>query len=208
VSGICDEANISRPTFYAYFRHKKAMMLELCSRVLHSRLATVTSTSFEATDDFTKIVLANDAYMTVWANETAVLFEYTQLSNSDPDFARLRTEDLGPGEQRIENKLMRLMMRGAIPQRDPRALTLMLSSMAEGFCFRYFAKDKPLRQIRDEFPGILQLLTDAWYAIVYCTDPPAGYPFEQHRLEIVEGSDQRVRSVMTGSPVRPLTTRV
>lgn len=198
VGELCDAAGVSRPTFYANFSDKKAMMLALCQEALHARLTTVTKASARIKDDFAKIVLANDAYVTVWANDAPILCEYTSLAMYDEDFIRMRADDLGPGEQRIERKLRHLMLSGEIPRRDPRALTVVLSSLAEGFCFRYFSRDRQAFQVVHDFPSIVRLITETWYAAVYFREPPQDYPYHRHRLHPCEDGRQRWRSAMTG----------
>jgi AcrR family transcriptional regulator len=182
VMAVCEVAGVSRPTFYAYFQDRKHLMLELCERT-NAQLYRVGLAHTRASDtDFAKIVASNAAFVTVWARNAEVMVAYTPLAFVDPDFAAVRERYLKMGETRIEAKIRKLIETGEIPERDPRLLTQSLASMIEGFCLRYFSTDRAPEELEQEFPSILKALSEAWYAAVYCKEPPRDYPYEMYRL--------------------------
>src|SRR5690348_3656690 len=134
-------------------------------------------------DEYTRIVLANAAYLDVWARETKIIGEFFALSLVDPTIHKIYDRHRRRFEERIASRLGRLLMQERIPLADPKLLAATLSAMVEFFTFRFFATDEEVSRRNYRFEEAVRILSESWYRAVYGKLPPDDYPYERFRVE-------------------------
>src|SRR5690606_15099503 len=82
VDDVIRQAGVSRASFYFYFENKKHLLIHLASRVLEE-LYEVAGRHYPDRDQFSRIVLANIAYLDVWRRESAILGQFFAQSLVD-----------------------------------------------------------------------------------------------------------------------------
>ena len=175
-------ADVSRATFYFYFRNKHHLFVQVANDVMN-QMYEVAGRHYPDRDEFSRIVLANVAYLDVWARETKIVGEFFALSLIDAEIHRIYDQHRRRFEERIEGRLARLLNQGRIPPTDTKLLAATLSAMVEFFAFRFFATDEAVSKNNYRFDEAVRILSESWYRAVYGRTPPEGYPYEQHQLQ-------------------------
>jgi AcrR family transcriptional regulator len=174
-------AGVSRATFYFYFSNKKHLFIQLASAVMNE-LYEVAGRHYPDKDEYSRIVLANVAYLELWARETKIIGEFFALSLVDETVREIYDQLRRRFEERIEGRLKRLLAQGRIPETNTKLLAATLSAMVEFFAFRFFATDEAVSRRHFRFDEAVRILSESWYRAVYGKTPPDGYPYHHHRL--------------------------
>ena len=182
IDEIRRSAGVSRATFYFYFRNKTHLFIQLANAVM-DELYEVAGRHYPDKDEYTRIVLANVAYLEVWARETRIIGEFFALSLVDDTIRAIYDQHRRRFEQRIEGRLKRLVAQGRIPETNTRLLAATLSAMVEFFAFRFFATDEEVSRKHFRFDEAVRILSETWYRAVYGRMPPEGYPYHLHQPE-------------------------
>src|SRR5579884_2129214 len=125
-------AGVSRATFYFYFRNKQHLFIQLANAVM-DELYEVAGRHYPEKDEYTRIMLANAAYLGVWARETKIIGEFFALSLVDGTIRAIYDRHRRRFEERIEGRLARLRSQERIPPTDTKLLAATLSAMVEFF---------------------------------------------------------------------------
>lgn len=176
-------ADVSRATFYFYFRNKHHLFLQVANHVMN-QLYEVAGRHYPDKDEFSRVVLANVAYLEVWARETKIIGEFFALSLIDVETHRIYDQHRRRFEERIEGRLARLLNQGRIPPTDTKLLAATLSAMVEFFAFRFFATGEAVSKKNYRFDEAVQILSESWYRAVYGRTPPGDYPYKRHQLQL------------------------
>ena len=182
IDDIVKQAGVSRATFYFYFRNKQQLFIQVANAVMNE-MYEVAGRHYPNEDEYTRIVLANVAYLDVWARETKIIGQFFALSLVDPTIHEIYDRHRRRFEERIAGRLLRLIEQRRIPQADPKLLAATLSAMVEYFAFRFFATDEAVSCRTYDFDDAVRILSESWYRAVYGKLPPIDHPYERSRLE-------------------------
>jgi AcrR family transcriptional regulator len=182
IDDIRKSAGVSRATLYFYFRNKKHLFIQLANAVM-DELYDVAGQHYPDKDEYSRIVLANVAYLEIWARETKIIGEFFALSLVDETIREIYDQRRRRFEERIEARLKRLLVQGRIPETNTKLLAATLSAMVEFFAFRFFATDEEVSRRHFRFDEAVRILSESWYRAVYGRMPPEGYPYQQHRID-------------------------
>lgn len=171
VDDIRRAAGVSRATFYFYFRNKRHIFMKLADSVMNE-MYDVAGRHYPEKDEYSRIILANCAYLGVWARRTNIIGEFFALSLVDAEIREMYSRHRARFEDRIAGRLTRLMESSRIPPCDPVLLAAALSSMVEFFAFRFFATHEEVSVDRYSFNDAVALLSESWYRAVYGRTPP------------------------------------
>lgn len=171
VDDIRRAAGVSRATFYFYFRNKRHIFMKLADSVMNE-MYDVAGRHYPEKDEYSRIILANCAYLGVWARRTNIIGEFFALSLVDAEIREMYSRHRARFEDRIAGRLTRLMESNRIPPCDPVLLAAALSSMVEFFAFRFFATHEDISVDRYSFNDAVALLSESWYRAVYGRTPP------------------------------------
>jgi AcrR family transcriptional regulator len=171
VDDIRRAAGVSRATFYFYFRNKRHIFMKLSDSVMNE-MYEVAGRHYPEKDEYSRIILANIAYLSVWARRTKIVGEFFALSLVDGEIREIYGRHRRRFEDRIAGRLSRLMESNRIPPCDPVLLAAALSSMVEFFAFRFFATHEEVSVDRYAFNDAVALLSESWYRAVYGRTPP------------------------------------
>lgn len=127
-------------------------------------------------------MLANVAYLDVWARQTVILRGFFALALVDQTIHQIYDRCLRRFEDRIEGRLRRLLEQGRIPPTDTGLLAATLPAMVEFFTCRFFGTDEAVSRHSFRFDQAVRILSESWYRAVYGRVPPDGYIDERHRL--------------------------
>lgn len=177
VEEIRQRAGVARATFYAYFRNKKQAFIAAMDMVI-DELYTVAGLRSPNPDEYGRIVEGNANYLRTWARHRRVLAEWYALTLIDPDARAIYEENRQRFEDRIHNRIARLMERGRIPATDPRLLTSALMGLIESFVRRHLGAEATDAECHAIFPRAVEVVSECWYRMVYAKPAP-GYPYEQ-----------------------------
>lgn len=182
IDDMVKQAGVSRATFYFYFRNKQHLFIQVADTVMN-QMYEVAGKHYPNEDEYTRIVLANAAYLDVWARETQIIGEFFALSLVDKTIHAIYDRHRRRFEERIAGRLGRLLGQKRIPPADPELLAATLSAMVEFFAFRFFATDEVVSRRNYRFDEAVRILSESWYRAVYGKMPPADYPYDRFRLE-------------------------
>jgi hypothetical protein len=140
-------------------------------------------------DEFSRILLANIAYLKIWSKDSKIIGEFFALSLVDDTVRELYARQRKRFEERIEGRIRRLLEQNRIPATDPKLLAAALSAMVEFFAFRFFATGEEVSTANFEFQDAVRILSDSWYRAVYGRLPPEDYQYEQQQLPGVTAAD-------------------
>lgn len=171
VDDIRRAAGVSRATFYFYFRNKRHIFMKLSDSVMNE-MYEVAGRHYPERDEYSRIILANIAYLSLWARRTKIIGEFFALSLVDREIQEIYGRHRRRFEDRIAGRLSRLMESNRIPPCDPVLLAAALSSMVEFFAFRFFATHEEVSVDRYSFNDAVALLSESWYRAVYGRTPP------------------------------------
>ncbi|MGH2584696.1 MAG: TetR/AcrR family transcriptional regulator [Dehalococcoidia bacterium] len=171
VDDIRRAAGVSRATFYFYFRNKSHIFMKLSDSVMNE-MYEVAGQHYPEKDEYSRIILANIAYLSVWARRTKIIGEFFALSLVDGEIREIYSRHRRRFEDRIAGRLSRLVESNRIPPCDPVLLAAALSSMVEFFAFRFFATHEEISVERYSFNDAVALLSESWYRAVYGRTPP------------------------------------
>lgn len=171
VDDIRRAAGVSRATFYFYFRNKRHIFMKLSDSVMNE-MYEVAGRHYPEKDEYSRIILANCAYLGVWARQTKIIGEFFALSLVDTEISDIYSRHRRRFEDRIAGRLTRLMESNRIPPCNPLLLAAALSSMVEFFAFRFFATQEEVSVDRYSFNDAVALLSESWYRAVYGRTPP------------------------------------
>ncbi|GAB4325537.1 MAG: hypothetical protein Kow0010_08100 [Dehalococcoidia bacterium] len=179
VEEIRRRAGVARATFYAYFRSKQQAFIAAMDTVI-DELYTVAGLRSPNPDEYGRIVEGNANYLRAWARHRRVLAEWYALALIDPEAREIYEANRQRFEDRIHNRLCRLMERGRIPSTDPRLLTSALMGMIETFVRRHLGADATEADCHEIFPRAVEVVSECWYRMVYAKPAPA-YPYDELR---------------------------
>lgn len=182
VDDITKLAHVSRATFYFYFRNRQHLFVQLANTVM-DELYEVAGRHYPGKDEYSRIVLANVAYLDVWARESKILGEFFALSLVDDTIRAIYDRRRRRFEERIAGRLRRLTEQERIPPTDPKLLAATLSAMVEFFAFRFFATDEAVSRHNFRFDEAVRVLSESWYRAVYGKTPPEDVCYEDYRTE-------------------------
>lgn len=182
IDDIVKRAGVSRATFYFYFRNKQHLFIQVANSVMN-QMYEVAGRHYPNEDEYTRIVLANTAYLDVWRRETKIIGEFFALSLVDATIHEIYDRHRRRFEERIEGRLDRLLAQGRIPPADPKLLAATLSAMVEFFAFRFFATGETVSRQYYQFRDAVRILSDSWYRAVYGRTPPEDYPYDRYVTE-------------------------
>jgi AcrR family transcriptional regulator len=171
ISDIIQEAGVSRATFYFYFRDKRHVFVQ-AANALMEELYELAGRHYPDKDEYSRVVLANVAYLQVWQREAKLIGEFFALSLVDDHVHGIYDYHRRRFEERIDGRLQRLLDQGRIPPTDPRLLAASLSSMVEFFAFRFFATEDTVSAKNYTFGDAVKILSECWYRAVYGQLPP------------------------------------
>jgi len=177
VDDVRKDAGVSRATFYFYFKNKRHLFIQMARSVMDD-MYEVAGRHYPERDEYTRIILANVAYLEVWRREAKIMGEFFALSLVDEEISVAYARYRERFESRIAGRLGRLMERGRIPQGDPALLAATLSSMVEFFAFRFFVTDEAISTEHYRFSDAVRVLSESWYRAVYGKLPPETAAFE------------------------------
>lgn len=183
VEEVHRKAGVSKATFYFYFRNKKHLLMHLADDVM-TDLYEVAGRHYPEKDEFSRIVLANVAYLQVWHRESRILGQFFALSLVDGSIHQVYQQYRARFEERIAGRIHRLVDQARIPLTDPELLAGTLSSMVEFSAFRYFCTAEQVGRAGVPFEELVRVLSESWYRAVYGRVPTAEYDYAQHKLEI------------------------
>lgn len=179
VERVIQSAGVARATFYFYFRNKKHLFIEVANSLL-SEMFEVAGTHYPERDEFTRIVLANVAYLSIWRRDSAVLCQFFAASLTDREIHNIYDGHRRRFEVRITGRLERLDQQGRIPRSDPVLLAASLSSMVEFMAFRYFSSEGDVIKSDYAFQDLVRSLSESWYQAVYGKAAPEGYEYSRY----------------------------
>ena len=181
VDDVRKEAGVSRATFYFYFKNKRHLFIQMARSVMDD-LYEVAGRHYPDRDEYTRIILANAAYLEVWRRESKIMGEFFALSLVDDEIRETYARYRQRFEDRIAGRISRLIESGRIPQTDPALLAAALSSMVEFLAFRFFATDEEISTEHYRFSDAVRVLSESWYRAVYGKLPAGGGHFEGEGL--------------------------
>lgn len=179
VEEIHKRAGVARATFYAYFRNKHQAFIAAMDTVI-DELYTVAGLRSPNPDEYGRIVEGNANYLGAWARHRHVLAEWYALALIDPEAREIYETNRQRFEDRIHNRLCRLMERGRIPPTDAPLLTSALMGMIESFVRRHLGPDTTDADCQAIFPRAVEVVSECWYRMVYAKPAP-GYRYDQLR---------------------------
>jgi len=172
VEEVRRRAGVSKATIYFHFRNKQHLFLEVARSVM-DELYEVAGRHYPEREEYTRIVLANTAYLDVWRREHPVLGEFFAASLTDPELEPVYTAYRRKFEARIAGRLSRLAAQGRIVIGDPGLLATSLSAMVEFTAYRYFhMNDQAIRG--HSFDDVVTMLSGSWFRAVYRRPAPSG----------------------------------
>lgn len=171
VDDIRRAAGVSRATFYFYFRNKRHIFMKLSDSVMNE-MYEVAGQHYPDKDEYSRIILANAAYLGVWVRQTKIIGEFFALSLVDDEIRQMYSRHRRRFEDRIAGRLTRLLASDRIPPTDPILLAATLSSMVEFFAFRFFATREEVSVDHYSFDDAVAMLSESWYRAVYGRTPP------------------------------------
>jgi AcrR family transcriptional regulator len=181
VEDVRRRAGVSRATFYFYFRNRTHLLMHAGNLVM-AELFEVAGRHYPDKDEYSRIVLANVEYLSVWHRERELLGNLFALALIDPEvqefYARCRMEF----ERRISGRIARLIAQNRIPEVNPDLLGATLSSMVEFAAYRFFDMPNDVIGCGVTFQELAKVLSDNWYRAVYGRRPPTSYDYAQHSL--------------------------
>jgi len=183
VDDVRRAAGVSRATFYFYFRNKIHLLISTASSIMDD-LFEIAGTRYPDKDEYSRIVLANMNYLSVWYRESAILGEFYALSLVDGEVREIYDQYRSQFEERITGRLERLLEQQRIPPCSPRLLAASLSAMVEFSAYRFFClPDDPMAEGRT-FTDLVETLSESWYRAVYGKTPGYQYDYSQHAPEV------------------------
>lgn len=182
VDDVRKEAGVSRATFYFYFKNMRHLFIEMARSVMDD-LYEVAGRHYPDRDEYTRIILANAAYLEVWRREAKIMGEFFALSLVDEEVRETYAGYRVAFEARIAGRLGRLMEHGRIPATDAALLAATLSSMVEFFAFRFFVTEEAISAEHYRFSDAVQVLSESWYRAVYGKLPPPYSAFAEAGFE-------------------------
>jgi AcrR family transcriptional regulator len=191
IGDIIQEAGVSRATFYFYFRDKRHVFVQ-AANVLMEELYELAGRHYPEKDEYSRIVLANIAYLQVWQREAKLIGEFFALSLVDDQVHHIYDYHRRRFEERIEGRLQRLLDQGRIPETDPRLLAAALSAMVEFFAFRFFATDDTVSAKHFTFGDAVKILSECWYRAVYGQLPPATAIYDEDNALVSSARPDRL----------------
>jgi AcrR family transcriptional regulator len=177
VDDVRKEAGVSRATFYFYFKNKRHLFIQMARSVMDD-MYEVAGRHYPEREEYTRIILANAAYLEVWRRESKIMGEFFALSLVDEEIRNTYTKYRQRFEDRIAGRLARLLESGRIPPADPALLAATLSSMVEFFAFRFFATEEAISTEHYRFSDAVRVLSESWYRAVYGKMPPETHAFD------------------------------
>lgn len=177
VADICQEAGVVRATFYVYFANKLDAFMGMIRHVLDS-VYDVAGQHYPDEDEYSRIVLANLAFLRVWGAERHVLTQWFALALVDDEAGALYSEYRRRFEDRIEGRMRVLIDTGRVPETDARLMTVALSGMVETFTRRLYGPDN-LGEPDELLPSALRVISEAWYRMLYAKNPPE-HDYDRH----------------------------
>ena len=166
VDDVRKEAGVSRATFYFYFKNKRHLFTQMARSVMDD-MYEVAGRHYPERDEYTRIILANIAYLEVWRREAKIMGEFFTLSLVDEEISAAYQRYRERFESRIAGRLGRLMDSGRIPPGDPALLAATLSSMVEFFAYRFFVTEEAISTEHYRFSDAVRVLSESWYRAVY-----------------------------------------
>ncbi|MBN9494608.1 TetR/AcrR family transcriptional regulator [bacterium] len=86
VDDVRKEAGVSRATFYFYFKNKRHLFTQMARSVMDD-MYEVAGRHYPERDEYTRIILANIAYLEVWRREAKIMGEFFTLSLVDEEIS-------------------------------------------------------------------------------------------------------------------------
>lgn len=198
VDDVRKEAGVSRATFYFYFKNKRHLFIQMARSVMDD-MYEVAGRHYPDRDEYTRIILANIAYLEVWRREAKIMGEFFALSLVDEEISVAYARYRERFESRIAGRLGRLIDSGRIPPADPALLAATLSSMVEFFAFRFFVTEEEISTQHYRFSDAVRVLSESWYRAVYGKLPPETEAFESAGALPVEGGATRGPAIAPGN---------
>jgi AcrR family transcriptional regulator len=183
VERVIQTAGVARATFYFYFRNKRHLFIEVANSLLNE-LFEVAGRHYPENDEFTRIVLANVSYLSIWRRDSAVLCQFFAASLTDKEIHNIYDWHRHRFEVRITGRLQRLDKQGRIPRSDPELLAASLSSMVEFMAFRYFSCQVDVVKVNYAFQDLVRSLSESWYQAVYGKAAPEGYDYSRYLEDV------------------------
>lgn len=179
VEDVVRRAGVSRATFYFYFRNRTHLLIHAGNSVM-AELYEVAGRHYPDKDEYSRIVLANVEYLSVWQRERELLGNLFALALIDPEVHEFYARCRGEFERRISGRIARLIAQGRVAAVNPDLLAASLSSMVEFAAYRFFAMPDDAIGVGVSFQDLVKILSENWYRAVYGRRPPADYDFAQH----------------------------
>ena len=136
IADIVERAQVSRGTFYLYFKDKDEAFTKLVSRVLVDLFA-LSSASYEPGTLRQRVEASTRRYLQIFQKHRLVLRSLFAVTSFKPEFAKLHNELRSQFIQRIQRHLERNIARDHVAPIDTHVASYALSLMLEAFAYSW-----------------------------------------------------------------------
>lgn len=136
IEEIAERAQVSRGTFYLYFKDKDEVFANLVSRVLVDLFA-LSSAEYERGSLRLRVETSTRRYLKTFEKHRQVLRCMFAVTSFKPDIAKLHNELRSQFIQRIQRHLERNISRKLVPPMDTHVASYALSLMIESFAYSW-----------------------------------------------------------------------
>lgn len=166
IAEIVELADVSRGTFYLYFRDKDEAFAKLVSRVLVDMFA-LSSATYEPGTLRERVEASTRRYLTTFEQHRDVLRCLFAVSSFKPKIAKLHAGLRRQFIQRIQRHLDRNIARGLVPPMDTQVASYVMTQMIESFAYSWLVVGFEPFEKRLDFETVVRELTNLSCRAVY-----------------------------------------
>lgn len=166
IAEIVELADVSRGTFYLYFRDKDEVFAKLVSRVLVDMFA-LSNATYEPGTLRARVEASTRRYLTTFEKHRDVLRCLFAVSSFKPKIAKLHGELRRQFIQRIQRHLDRNMARGLVAPMDTKVAAYVMAQMIESFAYSWLVLGFEPFEKPFDFETVVRELTNLSCRAVY-----------------------------------------
>ncbi|HEY8489539.1 MAG TPA: TetR/AcrR family transcriptional regulator [Dehalococcoidia bacterium] len=172
VDHIISRCDVSRGTFYYYFKNKEDVF-ETLARMAVGELQEHAQRQLSGDHTYARIESGNRGYLETWAEYRDILRNLFQIATIEPRFAELQRELRMPFIDRIRRSLERRLAEGDVRPLHPGIVAFALAGMFDWFAYMWLGRD--MVEVPDlTLDRVVQELTEIWYHAIYGGRPHLG----------------------------------
>ena len=161
VSKICNEAQMSRATFYGHYRGLREVVLALHDDVADFVFEHVESATLEAGDDYERLRRGVESFMEIIAenpDEARVMFR--EIRAAGPSYEARHEEKFQRFVDKLKQDVEKAFKAGLLPRIPEDDVIIAIVGGMEAVAMRYVLSERP-GDIAQSVPAMIELVTRA-----------------------------------------------